>query len=373
MIQTIFVYSSVLFILFMLARIAMLRAKNNVHQIYPNRVRFCTWEIRMFILVFMIFYGIRYDVGKDYLNYLEVYQTHDGIERFEPAFFFITNTLSNCGVHYTFYFAILAFIQIFFVLYSIKDERYLFPFFAITLIMGQFFWHWMNGIRQDVAACIYVFAVNFIVERKPFKFLLCILLAIGFHKSSILLLPTYFLLYKGKDWTYNRALQLSLLWVVGYLAIIKFDVLTRFFPVIETFTELMGFEVYSADVLQKYGDLTKSGMSLYAFLVIDTFIVLYSDKLKAYYNSKKFTVYYNLYYWGMLLQLFLINNMVLARPVRFFRCFKLLMIAYFLYYLYKHPKPQINTMSFFIILGFLAILYAAIISNEPYFFFWSAR
>lgn len=373
MIQTIFVYSSVMAILFSLACIASLRAKTTIGQSpYSHDTKFCTWEIGLFMLVFMIFYGIRYNVGVDHLAYLEHYQTLYGTERFEPVFLWITQSLNELGVHYTIYFALLAFIQIFFIVYSLKEERYLLPFLVISLFMGQFFWHWMNAIRQDIAACIYVFAVIFIVERKPLKFLFFILLAIGFHKSSILLLPTYFFLYKGKDWTFNRVLQLSLLWLVGYLAIIKLDVLSIFFPLINTFVELMEFDAYSEEVLMRFGDKTTSGVSLYAFLLLDTLIVLNSHKLKEYYNSKKFTIYYNLYYWGMLLQLFLINNMVLARPVRFFRCFKLLMIAYFLYYLYKHPKPSVNILLFIVTLGLLAILYAAIIVNEPYYFFWSA-
>ena len=372
MFQTIFVYSSVLFMLFLLACVADLRVKTSIKFTYPARVRFWTWEMGLFILVFIIFFGIRYDVGVDHLAYLEHYQTQHDLDRFEPVFLWLTTSLKGLGVHYTVYFALLAFIQIFFVLYSIKDERYLLPFFTITLIMGQFFWHWMNGIRQDIAACIYVFAVNFIVERKPFKFLLCILLAIGFHKSSILLLPTYYLLYKGKDWTFSRTLQLCLLWFVGYLAIIKLDVLSIFFPVIDRFTQLMEFNAYSEEVLARFGDKTSSGSGMYIYMILDTFIIWNSSKLKAYYNSKKFTIYYNLYYWGMILQLFLINNMVLARPVRFFRCFKLLMIAYFLYYLYKHPKPQTNTAMFIVSFGLLCILFAAIIVGQPYYFFWNA-
>lgn len=372
MFQTALVYGSVLLILFWLARIASLRANINIHKTYPHATRFFTWEIVLFICVFMIFYGIRYDVGVDHLTYLRQYQSLSGVDRFEPVFLWITQSLSRLGIHYTFYFALLAFIQIFFILYSIKDERYLLPFFAIALIMGQFFWHWMNAIRQDAAACIYVFAVTFIVERKPLKFLFCILLAIGFHKASILLLPTYYLLYKGKDWTYNRVLQLSLLWFVGYLAIIKLDVLSIFFPAISKFTQLMEFNAYSEDVLQRFGDKTSTGPGMYVFMLLDTLIIWNSSKLKAYYNSKKFTIYYNLYYWGMILQLFLINNMVLARPVRFFRCFKLLMIAYFLYYLYKHPKPQANTALFVISFGLLCILFAAIVVRQPYYFFWNA-
>ena len=370
MIQTALVYSGVMLLMLFFARLSSLRLKG----ISPVRfsIPFWTWENICIILVFILFYGVRYDVGVDHLDYMETYQTGYGLDRYEPIFRMIAVSLRQAKVHFSIYFAVCAFFQIFFILYSIKNERFLFPFLILSLFMGQFFWHWMNVIRQDIAACIYVCAVTFIVERKLFKFLLLIILAIGFHKSSILLLPTYFLLYKGKDWTYNRLFQIFLLWFVGYLAIVKIDVLSIIFPIIDDISKLMEYERYSEKAIQSLGEKTSTGIGLFVFLCLDTLIVLNSKKLKVYYNSKKFIIYYNLYYWGMLLQLFLINNLLLARPVRFFRCFKLLMIAYFLYYLYKHPKPHMRITLLFIVMVLLALLFVSIIVNEPYYFFWSA-
>lgn len=371
MLQTALVYSSVMLIMFLLARVASRRAEIGISH-GSRHIRFLTWEMVLLMLVFAFFFGVRYDVGIDHLSYLYHYQTLIRVERLEPVFLWITRFLREHNVHYTVYFALLSFLQFFFIVYSLKDERYLLPFLVISLFMGQFFYHWMNGIRQDIAACIYVYAVKFIDERKPWKFMFLTLLAVGFHKASILLFPTYFLLYKGKDWTFGRVLQMSLLWFVGYLAVIKIDVLSLFFPIINQFSQLLEYNAYSEEVLQRFGDKTTTGPGLFVFLFLDTLIVWNSGKLKAYYNSKKFIIYYNLYYWGMLSQLFLVNNMVLARPVRFFRCFKLLMIAYFLNYLFRHPKPQSNTALFIVSLCLLCLLFIAIIIGQPYHFFWNA-
>ena len=368
MLKTLFVYGGVMLLMFLFARVASLRVKTNI------TMRTCTpfwsWEIVGLIGVFIVFYGVRYDVGNDHLEYLEAYQTGLGLGRLEPIFSWITVSLKNLDVHFSVYFALLSFFQIYFILYSIRDERYLFPFLVLSLFMGQFFWHWMNGIRQDIAACIYVFAVQFIVDRKPWKFLLFIAIAMGFHKSSVLLLVTYPILCNGKDLTMNRFWQLVLLLSVGFLTIIHFDVLGRFLPVISVFTELLEFGQYSESMLQKFGEITTTGPGLYVFMLLDALIIWESVKMKAFYNTKRFTIYYNLYYWGMIFQLFLMNNMVLARPVRFFRCFKLLMIAYFLYYLYKHAWPRSNVLLFVVSMGLLVILFGAIVIGQPYYFFW---
>ncbi|MCH5221518.1 MAG: EpsG family protein [Muribaculaceae bacterium] len=368
MLQSIAVYGGVMLFMFIFAMIAS--AKDQSSRVKRDRpTPFFTWDVIVILLAFALIFGIRYDVGTDHLNYLYAYR-HISPERYEPIFKWITDTLRFSDIHFSIYFGLLAFLQLCFVLYSVKNEKYIYPFLILTLFMGQFFWHWMNGIRQDIAGCIYVLAVTFIVERKPLKFLLFTIIAIGFHYSSILLLPTYFILYKGKDLTPNKFIQLALLIIVGYLAITKFDVLAAIYPLISSAIDLLDYSQYDLDALERYGSITRQGMSLYTFIVLDALVILYSNKMKEYFTGKRFIIYYNLYYWGMLAQLFLVNNMVLARPVRFFRCFKLLMIAFFLYYLYRNSNSKINVIVFIFALMLLAILFAATIVNEPYKFYW---
>lgn len=370
MLQTLLVYCGVMLLMFSFAQISAMRMKT-VHSV--RNIPFWTWENIFLIAVFVVFFGLRYDVGVDHLNYLEGYLTGNRIERTEPIFLGITNFLRDKGVHFFVYFALLAFLQIFFVLYSIRDERYLYPFLILSLFMGQFFWHWMNAIRQDIAACIYVFSVQFIVNKKFAKFLITILLAIGFHRASIILIVTYPLLCGGKDLSMKRFFQLSLLVIIGLLTITHFDVLTRVLPMIHDLTDILeyvGYARYSESRLVNLGERTSWGIGLYVFMILDALIILQSDQLKAYYNNKRFIIYYNLYYWGMILQLFLMNNLVLARPVRFFRVFKLLMIAYYLNYLYKQGSSSKGLFLFLCSMGLLAILFVSIIVNEPYYFFF---
>ena len=371
MAQTIFVYCTATLIMYLFASIASMRT--NLHS--EKTAPFWTGEVLLMLFTFATIFGMRYDVGTDHLDYLYCYQTGVGVERYEPFFQYITKGFKSAGIHYTFYFGFLAFIQLFFILYSIRDERYLYPSLILTLFLGGFFWHWMNGIRHDIASCIYVFAVNFIVDRKPLKFLLFILLSVCFHKTAILLLPTYLLLSNGNDLSMNRFFQLVLLAIVSYLTITEYDVPAAIFPAIELFIALFSYEeTYDIQTMVYLGDETSFGITLYTSILLDALIILKSDKMKSFYNNRRFTVYYNLYYWGaVVLQIFLTNNLLFARVARPFRCFKILIIAYFLYYLYKNLRIKSNVVFLAIAVGLLLISFVSIIVHYPFYFYFDAQ
>ena len=367
MLQTVFVYSSMTVLMSLFGVVASRRATR-----YPNtRLSFFHWEVFFPLCLFAVVFGLRYDVGVDHLEYLEKYQTLIGIERFEPIFQWVTLIFHEQGIHYVFYFALWALLQVSLVYYSLKDERYLYPFLAISLFMGQFFWHWMNGIRQDLAACVFLYATIFIVKKEFWKYLLCCIIAAGFHKTAVLLLPVYFIFVTKNDWLKNRFIQYCLLVIAALVAVSNYDIVTSIFPLIDYFILLLDYDIYSEQALDKFAELTKSGVSLYAFILIDFIIIFYSFKLKKYYQSRKFDIIYNLYFFGTIMQLLFTNNMLLARPFRYFRYFKLLILAYLLYFLWKKGGKNCDTtLVFFVVMSLLFILFAAIIKNEPFYFFW---
>lgn len=68
------------------------------------------------------------------------------------------------------------------------------------------------------------------------------------------------------------------------------------------------------------------------------------------------------------LRLFFVNNLVLARPFRYFRGFKLVVIACLIFFLYKKSRQSINAAVLFMVVVLLLILFAATIKNEPFHF-----
>lgn len=71
--------------------------------------------------------------------------------------------------------------------YSINVSVTFFVFFASTE-----FSYLLNGARQFIAVCIMFYAFKFIVENKPVKYYLFLLLAVSFHLTALIMLPVYF-------------------------------------------------------------------------------------------------------------------------------------------------------------------------------------
>ena len=367
MLQSIFIYGFVLIVLYTFGKVSYCRIQRQTIGVSFNH-----WESWCPILFFAFIFGLRYDVGRDHLSYLEAYQTGIGVERYEYIFQYITILFDSLNLHYFWYFALWAFIQIFSVYYALKDERYLMPYIAISLMMGQYFIHWMNGIRQDLAACIFFYSISFISDRKFLKYILCCIIAFGFHKSAILLVVLYPILSSAKDFTFNRFIQFVILSCAFLIAITKKDFMSELFPIINYFTVQLDYGVYSEGVIEAYADKTNAGngLSVKILFVVNLLIIYFSSKMKDRFKSNKFTIYYNLYYWGAVFHLFFINNLLLARPFRYFRLFNMLMIAYLLYYLCKPKLTKKNFGVLSILMFLLLLLFAATIINEPFYFLW---
>lgn len=115
-----------------------------------------------------------------------------------------------------------------------------------------------------------------------------------------------------------------------------------------------------------FADKTKTGLSMYMSILIDYVIVINYRRLKSFYTGNKFNLIYNLYFWGTIMQILFINNLVLARPFRYFRNFKMIIIAYLLFYLFSNLKSEKNIAFFMIMFLLLCGLFGATIVNEPF-------
>ena len=324
--------------MFCCASIASYREHVTIH-----KNLFFRWEIILMLLSFAVVFGMRYDVGEDHLGYLDGYINPFLHKEYEPLFALIRDTLR-------------------------KDCKFLYPALIVSLFMGQFFIHWMNGIRQDIAGCIFLCAITCVIDKRIVGFFTLVLISVGFHYSAVILFPFYFL-YLKKDHYFNSInVQYLLLFVVSYVAIYNVDLLTNINDTIFYLATLSGYEMYTEDVLYRFADITKTGVSMYVFILLDLIIVSYCKKMKCYYYGRKFNIIYDLYFFGTLAQIVFVNNLVLARPFRYFRGFKLVVIACLIFFLYKKSRQSINAAVLFMVVVLLLILFAATIKNEPFHF-----
>lgn len=385
MVESVFVYFTLTFVMVVCGRIASIRYELE-HVKHLNNQR--SWslmfqpEIIVAIIAFTFVFGCRYNVGVDYPHYLSKYLTGD-IERHELLFGFITKWMSDNGFHFSLFFSLWAFIQIVLLYYAFRKYRYLFPYIAFYLIVGYCYMSMMNTIRQQVAACVFMVALQFVDEKKFLKFLAFIFLAFLFHKSALLLLIVYPVFLYKKD--YFPSVRLQLLF---YLIFLVFSVLIGqyFVQMIELpfalFTELLGYDNYSYGILdsERLNSIAQFGndssLSMIYNCMATVPIILYSKKLKDYYNSSYFNIIYSLWYVKIMAEFLTGDSIILNRPFVYLLNYKMIMFSFFTYYCFNIKRKKIYFQLvglFFIILHiakFLLMLKNGELNTSKFMFFW---
>ncbi len=143
--------------------------------------------------------GLRYRVGTDfgfYYNALENYppKLWEYIRKVdEPGFPIIAsiiNLFTNDGAVFIFVTATITIGMILYVTYKYTDT---YVFSSLLFIFTGIWSGSFNGVRQFFAAAIICLGHRFILNKKPWKYLLCVLLAFLFHASAIVMIIPYFI------------------------------------------------------------------------------------------------------------------------------------------------------------------------------------
>lgn len=370
MIQSILVYTFIILIMLFFANVAKRKAVYQTGQ-YGELVQkrsFWSFEIVFMLLFFALMFGMRYDVGTDHLGYLFSYIEGSVGENLgmEPLFRWISKICYDLNIHPIIYFAIWAFIQITFFLLAFKNERYLFPLLITFLFFNLSFTFWMNGIRQALAMCIWLYSITFIVEKKFWHYIIWGIIAFLFHRSALILFVFYLLLRNGKDYFKSIPLQLILFASVFIIKNVFEVFILQLEPIIEQFKTILGGEdnlyaTYTMDnMLEEFNnEVEGTGLAFMFRILVWVIIILYSRKLKSYYNSKKFNIIYFFFFFS-LLSFYIFPNgiVVLRRPFSYFPVFQTIMLAYFVYYLFRSNSFRFNRLlAYALIIAFIGVFY----------------
>ena len=156
----------------------------------------CSWEILASILIYVLVSALRWQTSWDYNMYYNYYVAMQSLgeysrENFEPGFTLVTALMSRAGLHFAFYFAFWALVQIVLIFYALRHRKVLLPWLALCVFMGPYYIFWMGFVRQSVVEALFVVMVELIVRRKFWWYLLLSLVAISIHKMCVLFIPMY--------------------------------------------------------------------------------------------------------------------------------------------------------------------------------------
>ena len=337
------------------------------------RVRFFTVDIVIILFVFALFCGLRNNVGVDYPQYLEDYLHPNSPDRSYTEWLYkkIVDVMSLSGIHYSFYFATIAFLQLLFSLLAFKSERFLFPFLLFVLMTNGTFFMWMNGMRQCFAVSLFLFSTTFINKREPLYYLITIVVACLLHKSAVLVLPLYLSIF-SKDIFKSKTLQLVLLAAAVLLSATPFwnDYIKQI-ETIANFFNIGGDTMSVEDRLMLYDDIQYTkGFRFYSTIAIGIVCIIYGDKVKKTYSIN---LLYNLFFCGLLSATLFYNSNLLQRPLMYFIYLQFVTIAYTLVYLRNNITKSVNRVCFWFLVASLALyLLVSIHANTytQYYFIW---
>ncbi|AQS95114.1 hypothetical protein BXQ17_13965 [Polaribacter sp. BM10] len=225
-----------------------------------------TNPIIMFLIVgyLLLFGGLRYDVGVDYLSYKDFfhYITIGYNTYLEISFILLVRIIDFFGgsfqlLFFVYNLLILLFLLKFLDFFSINKVYSLFIFVTIPL----FYFASFNTMRQWVAVAVFAYSLKFIIKKQIYKYMLCMLLAVLMHKSAFLIIPLYFIL--------NKKISLKLYTIVAFIFFISLN----FVSIIIT---KIGFSsVYTNIELE-----TDEKLNILIFPLILLFVLIWKLKFK---------------------------------------------------------------------------------------------
>lgn len=318
------------------------------------RAKFGSWEVVFSLLIFGLMAGMRWNVGVDHMIYRGWYQfaeQHGYSPRsIEVGFQTVMELMARVGVHYSVFFGLIAFCQVYFVYKAFKNERYLLPFLALVLVLGSSYLTWMNLMRQMIVAGVFLYSIQFIYDRKWLQFFGVMLAASLVHKTAFLLLPLYFL--PVKDYFHSRVVVLvsiPITIVVGMNDTFLNSISTAFIFL----ADLLGYQGYSENVdsFLEAGQQRNFGPRTWALIMSMALVVWYSPALKKRFSATHFLMFYNLGVAGLLLYNLLANaHHIFLRPVSYLMFFYMPLSAYLLLYLFERSRKK--AIQFFVALCF---------------------
>lgn len=172
---------------------------NQKRQSLPKKI--FVWII-FFILAFVAMF--RYGVGTDFYAY---YKNDSWINKFEEQnyntpgftlFAIICNTLFGGRDGAITMGAALVTVALFVFTIAKRSENL--PISILLFVLAGCFTGMFNGIRQYLATAILFAGYHFVIDKKPFKWLLIVLLAASFHITAILMFFVYFICNLKCDW-----------------------------------------------------------------------------------------------------------------------------------------------------------------------------
>ncbi|WP_195760023.1 EpsG family protein [Flavobacterium sp. LC2016-23] len=293
-------------------------------------------------MTLFIFCALRYDVGWDYMSYIEDLDTGFD-ELLDSRYEFLSKCVFLLGSFLNFYplvFIIFAYLTLKIVYDGIKQYS-INPLLSwvVYYSMPLFFFSALSTIRQSLATVIVFYSYRFAKEKKYLFFLLTIFIGSLFHISSIiglLILPLVL-------WPLNRTKNIIFFISSFFISTLLYNYLINLNAGISSLTRLQSYILNDENV--------KPNMITYLYYAIGLFNLLFYEKLVSFNaRNKDFITLFN--FGLIMLNLLSFEPISSLRISAFFMLYLIYLVPYYVKFFISSDRMIVQ---FSIITGFLLL------------------
>ena len=259
-----------------------------------NRKFYITFVDVLLLIIFILFYSLRDNIGYDYPMYERTVYAGFADEVYASKGEILSASLLNIAEYFYdahIFFFLVALITLPLIFYSLKYNTYIKDSLSLGILsflaLPIGFVNSLSIQRQFLAIGILLFSIKYLLSRNFVKYLCCLIIACFFHISSIVYIFVYFITsnrFKYKYFVY--------IFIIGYIFIfIGMKILISIFPFYE-------YYLLSLNSFKTGGQLQIIMYILFAII----YIILKKYLIKrCYYN-----IFLKAYLWGLISTLWLI-------------------------------------------------------------------
>lgn len=341
----------------------------------------------LYVIIYTLIVGLRYDVGVDYLSYKKIFEqfalvspaTPTDIQYIEPAFVLLYKILTILGLPFYSFFVVVAFTNIFFLWLFTRQYKILTLWIFFFYICSMTLFETFNIMRQMTAFFMFLCSLKYIASRSFYKYLLAICFISLFHVSILLMLPFYFIV--NKELLINtRFASIIVICFFLFKTQISMFIWDVFFP----FLSKLLIGVDASYYLLKTGDLffdsgsNSLGIMHLIILFFALLIVNSMPKMRIFYREYSFNIdiFFNFFFFGVCIYFISDGSISLVRLNTYFFNFLFIMLAFLMYFLsktkskFKIGKVNCNLIYCILLLLFSTGIYVNSIvkgtKNSPY-------
>ncbi|SBV95748.1 EpsG family protein [uncultured Dysgonomonas sp.] len=334
-------------LLYTLLFLSICKEKENVDSYTKKKILF------FFVVIFTLFRGLRWETGTDWELYYETFKSADwnnifsythSVAVMEPGYMFINALVRNLGGNYT-VFLLLTNLFILVVYMKFAQTNSKTPIYVFVLIMfsTQFF-----PVRMGIAVAFIMMGLCSFSDRKYMRIIICTLLAVSIHKSALVFIPVYFLIFFRSIPT-MLAVTISL----AALIIAQLNKVQELLMPLSLYVDILGGEnvatkyehYFEYDIAAKGGESFVKGASTFFNSIIFIITLIPFGKMAKDLSKKEgeinYGFIYNIYFVFVIIGILFSSDEMLGlkRMQNYFMfAFPVLFSAFIVYGREKYPK-----------------------------------